>query len=404
MKYRKVIISILSLILITLFNSPLFASEWSFLTFSTGYEYKKAHIINAAAGAGANYQVKVKVFYGSGTDSGENVYLAGKSRADFGDVRFADNDGVTLLDYWIESKVNGDHAIFWVKVIDDLSTVNRTIYIYYGNPNATSESNVTATFIRVIDGAQPVVGSWHLDEGTGTTAHDTSGKANHGTLLPSGSPPTWVDGKFKKALSFDGVEDYVDVTDFSFGGEVTVCGWVYPTAHQHWHRLLDFGNGPASDNLVISASEGTTGKPVFGVYIGGTGYDAISPDPISLNTWHYLVGVLGGGRLKLYVNGVLKVDMVGPPGLNTLTRVNNWIGRSNWAGDAFFKGLIDEVCVYNRALTEAEISDLYHNHGYTTTAYPGRVLIRKFVSPEPTHGAWGGVESVDNSSPKWRIL
>ncbi|MCW4043917.1 MAG: hypothetical protein NWE94_00170, partial [Candidatus Bathyarchaeota archaeon] len=51
---------------------------------------------------GVNYQIRVQVNYGSGTDGGENVYLAGKCRVDFGDVRFTADDGSTLLDYWME--------------------------------------------------------------------------------------------------------------------------------------------------------------------------------------------------------------------------------------------------------------------------------------------------------------
>ncbi len=69
----------------------------------------------------------------------------------------------------------------------------------------------------------------------------------------------------------------------------------------------------------------------------------------------------GGGRVKLYVDNVLKADIAGPSGLNNLIRTNNYIGRSNWSGDPCFKGLIDEVRVYNRALTASEIQDHYLN-------------------------------------------
>jgi hypothetical protein len=112
-----------------------------------GWQYRKSHVINPASGAGTGYQIRITVHYGSGTDSGEHVYLNGKCRTDFGDIRFTDDDGVTELAYWMEEKVDGDHAIFWVKVNDDLSTTQQTIYIYYGNPTATTTSNPNATFI-----------------------------------------------------------------------------------------------------------------------------------------------------------------------------------------------------------------------------------------------------------------
>ena len=82
----------------------------------TGWDYRKSHIINYATGAGTLYQKRIKVHYGAGTDSGEDVYLNSHSRTDFGDVRFTDDDGTTLLDYWIEEKVDSDYAIIWVKL------------------------------------------------------------------------------------------------------------------------------------------------------------------------------------------------------------------------------------------------------------------------------------------------
>ena len=197
-----------------------------------------------------------------------------------------------------------------------------------------------------------------LDEGLGTTTKDLSGWSNHGTLV---NGPTWTTGRVGNCLSFDGSDDYVDVNDFQLGGEITVEGWIYPRAHQNWQRMIDFGNGEYADNILITTSRGTTGKPYFEVFIGGTAYKASSPDAISLNSWHFLVGVVGGGRVKLYVDNVLKADVAGPSGLNNLIRKNNYIGRSNWSANAYFKGLIDEVRIYNRALSASEIQDHYLN-------------------------------------------
>jgi len=113
----------------------------------SGWQYRKSHVINPAAGAGAGYQKRITVYYGSGSDSGENVYLSGKCRLDFGDIRFTKSDGETQLAYWMESKVDGDYARFWVKIEDDLSSDPTTIYIYYGNPSATTTSDGAATFL-----------------------------------------------------------------------------------------------------------------------------------------------------------------------------------------------------------------------------------------------------------------
>ena len=103
----------------------------------SGWTYRKSHVINSASGAGTNYQIRIKAHYGSGTDSGEDVYLNGHCRTDFGDIRFTDDDGTTLLDYWMEEKSDSDYAVFWVEVKDDLSSSSATIYIYYGKSDAT---------------------------------------------------------------------------------------------------------------------------------------------------------------------------------------------------------------------------------------------------------------------------
>jgi len=112
-----------------------------------GWNYRKFHTIPPVFGAGTGYQVRFKVHYGSGTDSGEDVYLNGHCRSDFGDVRFTSKDGVTLYNYYIEEKVDGDYAIIWVKIDDDLSYDPAAVYLYYGKSDATTTSNGPGTFL-----------------------------------------------------------------------------------------------------------------------------------------------------------------------------------------------------------------------------------------------------------------
>jgi hypothetical protein len=114
--------------------------------YNGNWQYRKSHVINNATGAGTNYQVRITVHYGSDNDDDEDVYLNGKCQPDFDDIRFTDDNGTTLLDYWLEEKTNSDNAVFWVEVADDLSSTNRTIYIYYGNSGVSSLSSGTNTF------------------------------------------------------------------------------------------------------------------------------------------------------------------------------------------------------------------------------------------------------------------
>jgi hypothetical protein len=113
-------------------------SDWSF---------RKYHYISPASGSGTNYQKRIIVHFGTGVDNDENVYLNSKCLANFGDIRFTDDSGTTLLDYWIEKNVDSDYAIFWVEISKDLSVYESKIYIYYGKIGVSSIANGNATFI-----------------------------------------------------------------------------------------------------------------------------------------------------------------------------------------------------------------------------------------------------------------
>jgi hypothetical protein len=132
----------------------------------TGWDYRKSHIVNASSGAGTNYPIQIWVYYGSGTSTGSTAYTSSHCKTDFGDVRFTDDDGSTLLDYWIENKTNGVCARFWVEVADDLSSTAQTIYIYYGEPAATTTSNGNTTFTFFDDflGSSADADKWNITD------------------------------------------------------------------------------------------------------------------------------------------------------------------------------------------------------------------------------------------------
>jgi hypothetical protein len=128
------------------------------------WTYRKSHTILAQAGAATGYQIMVTVHYGSGLDSMGNVYCNGKCRSDFGDIRFTDSDGTTPLNYWMESKIDSDNAVFWVKIASDLSSQSATMYLYYGNGNASTTSSGDGTFLFFDDFLSPSIDSsrWNV--------------------------------------------------------------------------------------------------------------------------------------------------------------------------------------------------------------------------------------------------
>lgn len=116
-----------------------------------GEYYRKSHDIDGSTeGAQTDYQMRITVHYGSDSDSGEDVYLNEHCRTDFGDVRFADSD-LNELSYYLESKVDGNYAIFWVKVPSiPASPDSAKIYVYYGKLTEVYEGvaeNVMFVFV-----------------------------------------------------------------------------------------------------------------------------------------------------------------------------------------------------------------------------------------------------------------
>jgi PKD repeat protein len=108
----------------------------------SGWNYRKSHVITSGTTL-TNYQTKIRVYYGSGTDSTNTTYLNSKCNTDFSDIRFTTFDGDTLISYWVESVITGNYADIWIKAPSITTT---TIYIYYGNTSAVSTSSGDNTF------------------------------------------------------------------------------------------------------------------------------------------------------------------------------------------------------------------------------------------------------------------
>jgi hypothetical protein len=280
---------------------------------------------------------------------------------------------------------------FWVEVADDLSTVAQTIYVYYGKADATTTSNVNNTFVRVIDGAQPVVLGLPMNEGSGTTTYDQSGLKNNGALLPSGSEPTWVDGKYGKALSFDGANDYVLVADANSLdlSNMTVTAWVNQKTFASWARIISKQSGTNINYLLLVDASNR-----LAFYFSVEGAEKRSPfsTAISQDTWYHVAGVYDKAKIYLYINGVSQGTPTSQTGTPDTNNNVSTVGCRSDSKANVWNGIIDEVRIYNRALTAEEISDLYNNYGYMTPNYAGRELVRKYVSPEPAHGSWGNEE------------
>jgi hypothetical protein len=203
--------------------------------------------------------------------------------------------------------------------------------------------------------------SFHFNEGSGTVAYDSSGNGNNGNLV---NGPTWVDGKFGKALSFDGVDDYVDTPTPNPGsGAFTVCAWIKsPT---HGGRIIAQDETNTLGGWALSLGDPGTLNDVRFYYRGAT---TVILDAVGLGltdgSWHFLCGVRdpSAGTRKIYHNGVNVASLTGDTyTANPAQKVI--IGGESSTSTEYplvqFGGIIDEVRIYNRALSDAEIQALY---------------------------------------------
>lgn len=210
-----------------------------------------------------------------------------------------------------------------------------------------------------------MVGYWKFDEGTGTTAYDSSGNGNDGTLM---NGPAWVGGKYGSALNFDGSDDFVRVPDStsisspSVTRAITVMAWVKPDPGflDRWARIVashwtdgEGQVGGSSNAWVLEARNyDTRYHSLIGAGDDVTFVDLPSNTPVQEGAWQHVAFTWNGSIVTFYFNGVVDATATYTGGLSDSSRPMQ-IGKN--IIDFVWKGLIDEVKVYNRSLSATEI-------------------------------------------------
>ncbi|MFD0895687.1 hypothetical protein KBB96_01800 [Luteolibacter ambystomatis] len=211
-------------------------------------------------------------------------------------------------------------------------------------------SGQTATGVVVIDvrANDPLVMYLPLDETTGTVATDLSANANNGTQAGN---PTWTTGKFGNALTLDG-NDYLMINGVAgeiTSNNITLSAWVKTTdSEADWFSC----NTSSGGNVFMFSIHG--GKA--SVYDGS--YEASSTTTVNNNAWHLLTYVRNGSTGSIYVDGNLEATHTAN---FTLSSTDLWsIGQEwdNTTASDFLIGSVDDVRLYNKALTATEVDYL----------------------------------------------
>src|SRR5213076_3340337 len=195
-----------------------------------------------------------------------------------------------------------------------------------------------------------LVAAYAFNEGSGTTVADASGNGNTGTI----NGATWTAaGRYGSALVFDGTSTSVTVANagsLRLTTGMTLEAWVYPTgALTGWRAVIDKN----VDGYYLMASSDQGNRPAVGGAWPPGARIMYGPTGLGLNTWTHLAGTFDGAMVRLYVNGELVASQAQTAAL-TATAGTLQIGSDSYAGENF-AGRIDEVRIYNRALTAAEI-------------------------------------------------
>ncbi len=201
-------------------------------------------------------------------------------------------------------------------------------------------------------------------------ANDVSGNNNHGTVNGA-NLTTDRFGNTNKAYNFDGVDDFININNSNSlnpTSQITISAWVNTSAYNSSNASMvvnkGWDQGPGHYDLLVFSSNNKSR------FVIGNNIFVESSSTVNINQWTLITASINSLTMKIYVNGVLE---------NTVTQNNNnsfgtntdplYIGKHDYLNHPyFFNGIIDDIGIWNRALTPQEIQQLY------TSSYPQSYL------------------------------
>jgi hypothetical protein len=274
------------------------------------------------------------------------LYVDGVPEGTPGDISYAENKDINLTQpLAIGCRVvhGRSNDLYFNGTIDDVRIYDRPL------------SAAEIMELYSLSDMGPIA-HWKFDEGSGTTAYDSAG-TNDGTVYGV----TWTTGQIDGALSFDGVDDYVEIGPGVMPvGEKSLFSWV---------KMPPVGqcSGVDCDYLIYHGIDSDAGGTVL-YYNNGVelrwfnphsgGFDAKHTVAIDNNQWHFVGFVYDGGVYRLYLDGN---DIASSTGGDHSTIIS-YEGIGGFNGDYLLRswyGIIDDVRIYDRALSAEEILALY---------------------------------------------
>lgn len=198
-------------------------------------------------------------------------------------------------------------------------------------------------------------------------AMDYSNNGNNGTIYG----PTWVTGYYGSALHFNGAGDYVSVQDkgsLVITNGLSICAWIKPELGNMWYRVVGKSNSSNSDDC-WGIGEAMAGGICFTLWKGGNQTYTNGQTPLQMNQWNHIVGTWDGSVMHIYQNGVLQpeTEYITPPIDNSVNPL--YIGKLP-NNTYYFKGAVDEVMIFNRALSASEVDSIFRGTYLTDSTTP----------------------------------
>ncbi len=233
------------------------------------------------------------------------------------------------------------------------------IYKAYVAFTDTTHSKVLRRYVKLHN--DTLEGYWKFDAGRGSQVSDFSGHG-HLAALKHTSEQSWgTDGIASGALQFDGVDDYVEITGYKgiLGSAPRTCSaWIKTT--QQTGTIMAWGNAADNEKWMFMVKDGVLR---VGTWAGPEIKGSI---PVADGQWHYVVAALADDgspnvkEVKLYVDGQKDTHTTNTAGaIDTKSGTDVMIGAIDEHYGTYFKGCMDEVRIYNFALSQAQIDRLY---------------------------------------------